>query len=125
MAKVRSKDTGPELRVRKALHKAGYRYRLHRKDLPGRPDIFLPQHKMAVFVHGCFWHGHEGCNRARLPSTSVDFWRAKISKNKERDQRVISELEAQGIGVLVFWGCQLKDDAAIADRLAAAIADLR
>ena len=96
MGRIRGKDTKPELRVRKALHAAGYRFRLHRKDLPGRPDITLPRHRTVIFVHGCFWHGHEGCKANRIPKTNPEFWSAKIDRNRERDARNRAELEAMG-----------------------------
>lgn len=116
MRRVRGKDTGPELRVRKALHRAGYRFRLQRRDLPGRPDLYLPRYRVAVFVHGCFWHGHEGCKRARLPDTRHDFWAAKIDRNRERDRDALEALKAAGVTVVTFWQCELKDDAAIVRR---------
>ena len=110
MAKVRSKDTGPEMTVRRAVHARGYRFRLHRKDLPGTPDIVLPRHRMAVFVHGCFWHGCTRCDRGRrLPKTRTDFWQAKLTGNRERDLRNIVALEALGWRVVVVWECDTRD----------------
>lgn len=117
MRRVRGKDTGPELRVRKALHRAGYRFRLQRRDLPGRPDLYLPRYRVAVFVHGCFWHGHEGCKRARLPDTRRDFWAMKIDRNKERDRDALESMKAAGIVAVTLWQCELKDDAAIVRRV--------
>ena len=96
MSSVKSKDTKPELIVRNLLHLMGYRFRLHREDLPGSPDIVLPKYKTVIFVHGCFWHGHEGCPRAKLPKTNTEVWRGKIEKNIERDQRNICELKSLG-----------------------------
>lgn len=106
MAGIRGKDTKPEMIVRRALHKAGYRFRLHRKDLPGKPDIVLPRYRTAIFVHGCFWHGHD-CKHFKWPKTRPDFWREKIEKNVERDRRAIAELERLGWNVKVIWECQV------------------
>lgn len=108
MARFRSKDTKPELIVRRALHAAGRRFRLHRKDLPGKPDIVIPKDRTALFVHGCFWHGHEGCSIARVPKTQSAFWREKFVRNRERDERVRQALEEQGWRVLVIWECEAK-----------------
>src|SRR5688500_15685000 len=93
MSQVKSTNTKPEILVRQLLHRMGYRFRLHRKDLPGKPDIVLPRHHKVIFVHGCFWHGHEGCPRAARPTTNVDFWNTKIDRNVERDVRNRQELE--------------------------------
>lgn len=122
MRKVRSRDTAPELRVRRLLHKAGYRFRLQRRDLPGTPDLYLPRHKLAIFVHGCFWHGHAGCRRARLPSTRPEFWSAKIERNKERDAVALQALAAANIKTMTLWVCELDDDA-ILERVTAMTAD--
>lgn len=107
MARVRGKDTKPELLVRRHLHAAGLRYVLHDRRLPGKPDLVFPSRRVAVFVHGCFWHGHEGCKKATIPATRPEFWRAKIEANKARDARVRSELEAAGWKVIVVWECSL------------------
>lgn len=113
MARVRSKDTKPEKLVRSLLHALGYRFRLHRRDLPGCPDIVLPGHEAAIFVHGCFWHGH-GCKRAgRLPKTNADFWVQKLGANLARDARNRKALENLGWKVLVVWECELKDEEAL------------
>lgn len=120
MRRVRGKDTLPELAVRRALHKAGFRFRLHRKDLPGRPDIFLPRHKLVVFVHGCFWHGHEGCKRATIPATRTEFWSAKIEANRRRDAAAEGALRSKGLRVVTLWQCQLSDDEEILRRIWAA-----
>ena len=117
MARVRNKDTVPELRVRSVLHRAGYRFRLHRRDLPGTPDIILPKHKLAIFVHGCFWHGHQDCKRARLPATRADFWKTKIERNIERDAHVKASLADLGYRVLTVWGCEVKDEALLLSRV--------
>jgi len=108
MAGIKSGNTSPELIVRKALHKAGFRFRLHRKDLPGRPDIVLPKHRAVVFVNGCFWHGHDQCNLFRLPKSRSEFWEAKINGNKARDARDILELESRGWKPIVVWECAVK-----------------
>lgn len=108
MAAVQSKNTKPEMLVRRLLHRLGYRFRLHRNDLPGTPDLVFPGRRSAIFVHGCFWHGH-GCQRARLPSSNVAFWKAKISKNKKRDKRTKRLLRAQGWMVLTVWQCEMRD----------------
>lgn len=121
MSRIRGKDTAPEVRVRRVAHRMGLRFRLHRKDLPGRPDLVLPKHRLAVFVHGCFWHRHPGCPRASTPSTRVDFWQAKFQTNVERDARQIAALEADGWNVLVLWECGLKDEAFIETALHEAV----
>jgi DNA mismatch endonuclease (patch repair protein) len=108
MSRIGPKNTAPEMIVRRLLHKMGYRFRLHRKDLPGKPDIVLPGRKAAIFVHGCYWHGH-GCSKGRLPKSNVDYWQAKIEQNRLRDQKKSSQLEALGWQVLTIWQCELKD----------------
>jgi DNA mismatch endonuclease (patch repair protein) len=109
MAAVRNKDTKPEKLVRSRLFRAGYRFRLHGRDLPGVPDIVLPRYRTVVFVHGCFWHGHD-CPRGRLPTTNVDFWTAKIAANKARDEAIVSRLGDAGWFVSVIWTCSLEHD---------------
>lgn len=121
MAKVRGKDTGPEMTVRRLAHALGLRFRLHRRDLPGRPDLVFPKHRLAVLVHGCFWHRHEGCSRATMPSSRVQFWQAKFDANVSRDARQLRELETLGWQTLVLWECELKDREALAERLHKAI----
>ena len=116
MQSVGSKDTGPELVVRRLLHGMGYRYRLHRKDLPGRPDIVLGPRRKAIFVHGCFWHGHD-CPKGRLPKSRLDYWRPKINKNRERDRAKQELLKSLGWSVLTIWQCEMKDLEALAVRL--------
>lgn len=106
MSRIRGKNTQPELTVRSALHRAGYRFRLHRKDLPGRPDIVLPKYRTVVFVHGCFWHRHRGCKFAYAPKSRVDFWNEKFRSNVERDRRNASELRRLAWRVITVWECQ-------------------
>ena len=108
MSRIRSKDTEPEMRVRRALHARGYRFRVHRIDLPGTPDIVLPRFRICVFVHGCFWHGHENCQKARLPRTRAGFWSDKIYRNQERDNRIVATLEQDGWKVVTIWECETK-----------------
>lgn len=107
MSRIRGRDTVPELVVRSYLHRRGLRFRLHRRDLPGRPDIVLPAYRVAILVHGCFWHGHAGCKRASLPKTRVSFWAEKIAANRERDARSIRALEALGWRPLIVWECEI------------------
>jgi DNA mismatch endonuclease (patch repair protein) len=105
MSAVRNRDTAPERAVRAALFAAGYRYRLHRKDLPGSPDIVLPRYRIAVFVHGCFWHGHD-CRRGRRPTSNTDFWNVKLDRNIARDRERRTALESLGWTVVTIWGVQ-------------------
>lgn len=109
MRAVTQKDTKPELRVRRRLHALGFRFRLHRRDLPGTPDIVLPRYKAAILVHGCFWHQHPGCSRAMPPRSRQEYWLPKLNGNVARDVRTIAALEAQGWSVLVLWECELRD----------------
>lgn len=109
MSAIKGKDTKPEIQVRKALHALGYRFRLHRKDLPGKPDIVLPKYKTVIFVNGCFWHRHPGCKYASTPSTNSDFWNAKFEENTARDKRNYAQLEELGWKVVVIWECEAKD----------------
>ena len=118
MSRVGQKDTKPELVLRRALHRLGYRFRLHRRDLPGSPDIVFPSRKKVVFVHGCFWHGH-GCRWGRLPKSRPEYWRPKIETNKERDKRVLTELQEAGWEPLVVWQCELRDIKGTVDRVEA------
>lgn len=108
MAGIKGKHTQPEMAIRRYLHGMGYRFRLHRKDLPGQPDIVLPAYKLAIFVHGCFWHRHPDCFYSTSPATRTDFWRDKLAKNVERDGRQIAQLERAGWRVLTVWECGLK-----------------
>jgi DNA mismatch endonuclease (patch repair protein) len=107
MSRIRGKDTKPELMLRQGLHARGLRYRLHRKDLPGRPDVVFPRFRAAILVHGCFWHGHD-CPLFKLPATRREFWAAKIAGNKARDARDLATLATTGWRVLVVWECALK-----------------
>lgn len=109
MAQVSSKNTKPERAVRSVLHRIGYRFRLHAVDLPGKPDIVFRGRKKAIFVHGCFWHGHLGCKYAKTPKTRSDFWAEKIERNRTRDQRVLEELAALGWECIIVWQCDLRD----------------
>ncbi len=109
MSKVRSKDTKPEKQVRSLLHRLGYRFRLHRKGLPGTPDLVLPKYNLAVFVHGCFWHLHSECSKGQIPQKNRKFWKEKLLRNKERDEEVALQLKEQGWDVAVIWECEIKD----------------
>ena len=109
MSRIKGKNTQPEILVRKFLHKTGYRFRIHRKDLPGKPDIVLPKYKVVIFVHGCFWHRHENCKYSSIPKTHTEFWEEKFRRNIERDQKNISNLESLGWRVIVVWECEVKD----------------
>lgn len=113
MSRIRAKDTKPELTIRRLLFADGFRYRIHVKTLPGTPDLVLPKYRAVIFIHGCFWHGHDGCKYAKLPETHGEFWRDKISKNKERDQRVRQELVSGGWRVLTIWTCSIKNQAKV------------
>lgn len=117
MSKVRSTGTSIERKVRHLLHGAGYRYRVNVRGLPGRPDVAFGARRKAIFVNGCFWHGHEGCKRGHLPSTRRDFWAAKIARNQQRDQAIQEELAAAGWSVLVLWQCELSDERLLTSRL--------
>jgi len=117
MRQVKGRNTTPELRVRKALTRLGARYRLHRKDLPGNPDIVLPGRKLAFFVHGCFWHGHDCARGARVPKQNRDYWTAKVSRNRARDAANRTKLEGLGWRVETIWECELKDASALSQRL--------
>jgi DNA mismatch endonuclease (patch repair protein) len=122
MARIRGKDTGPEMTVRRALTRLGARYRLHRRDLPGSPDIVLPGRHLAIFVHGCFWHGHDCARGSRVPKTNRDYWTAKVGRNTARDAASREALTALGWQVETIWECDLKDAAALEARLTALLA---
>lgn len=109
MSRISSKNTRPEVAVRSLLHRLGYRFRLHASDLPGEPDIVFRSRKKVVFIHGCFWHGHEGCKYAKLPRTNVEFWAQKLDSNRIRDARILADLNAIGWQAFTVWQCTLKD----------------
>ncbi|WP_265587965.1 very short patch repair endonuclease [Sphingomicrobium arenosum] len=117
MARVRSRNTKPELRVRQALHALGYRFRLHRRDLPGTPDIVLPRYRTAIFVHGCFWHRHEGCRKTTMPKTRASYWRDKFAANVARDRRKQDALEHAGWRCVTVWECETENEVSLRDRL--------
>ncbi|WP_342635918.1 DNA mismatch endonuclease Vsr [Methylobacterium segetis] len=111
MALIRSKDTKPELIVRRLAHRLGFRYRLHRKDLPGRPDLTFPARRKVIYVHGCFWHHHSGCKVAHLPASRRDYWSGKFTRNVERDARNLADVMALGWQPLIVWECETRDPA--------------
>lgn len=108
MAAIRGKNTVPEMSVRRFLHAHGYRFRIHRKDLPGKPDIVMPKLRTCIFVHGCFWHRHPGCRYAYIPKSRLDFWMPKFAKNVERDEAAQAALRALGWNVVIVWECETK-----------------
>ena len=108
MARVKSKNTKPEVFLRKLLWHKGFRYRLNYKELPGSPDLYIPKYKVAIFVNGCFWHMHENCRYSSIPKNNHDFWKNKLEGNVERDKQNYSKLERMGIKVIVVWGCEIK-----------------
>ena len=117
MSAIKSKNTKPEVEVRKLLHSMGFRFRLHKKDLPGSPDIVLPKYKTVIFVHGCFWHRHQNCKYASNPKTRVDFWNKKFNDNIERDIKVRKELENLEWNYLIIWECQIKNKTYLKEKL--------
>lgn len=116
MSQVRASNSKPEITVRKFLHGLGYRFRLHRKELPGKPDIVLPKYNSTIFVHGCFWHHHKGCKKSKLPESNAEFWREKIMANVARDKRTRRTLKKLGWKVMVVWECEVKSSK-LSDRL--------
>src|ERR1700712_4365898 len=108
MSRIRSKDTKPEMLVRKFLHKSGFRYRLHVRDMPGKPDIVLPKYKTVIFIHGCFWHGHQGCKYYVVPKTRTEWWLNKINGNINNDLKAIKALKKEGWEIINIWECDLK-----------------
>jgi DNA mismatch endonuclease, patch repair protein len=116
MRQIRSKDTKPEVLLRRLLHAQGYRFRLHRKDLPGKPDLVFPSRKKAIFVHGCFWHQHPGCREGRVPGSRRDYWEPKLVGNQQRDMAAQTALAALGWKYLVVWECAMKDASAAVRR---------
>lgn len=113
MRQIRSKDTAPELALRRIVYQMGYRFRLHRKDLPGKPDLVFPGRKKVVFLHGCFWHQHQGCRDGRVPGTRQDYWKPKLARNQERDVLARTALKALGWDVLILWECDLSKKAPV------------
>lgn len=125
MRAVKGTDTAPELAVRRLVHGMGYRFRVHRKDLPGRPDITFPKFRSIILVHGCFWHGH-GCRRgARVPKTNIEYWMQKVSRNRARDTRTLVTLRDLGWRVLTIWECQLKNQDDVRHRIESFLARAR
>jgi len=118
MARVRGKNTSPEMIVRRIVHGAGYRYRLHRRDLPGRPDIVFGPRRKVIFVHGCFWHQHS-CSKAKRPTTNVELWNEKLDRNVTRDRKIIEQLQEAGWQSLVIWECETADAGALLRRIIA------
>ena len=119
MRKIRKRDTSPEIRVRRMAHALGLRFRLHRRDLPGTPDLVFPRHKKVVLVNGCFWHQHAGCSLARQPKTRLDYWLPKLRRNVARDEKVRAGLEAAGWSTQVLWECETRDPDLLRGRLQA------
>ena len=117
MARVRGKDTGPEMRVRRLVHEMGYRYRLHRRNLPGVPDLAFSSRRKVIFVHGCWWHGHDCPGGRKRPKTNKSYWLPKLERNRTRDAANQAELRARGWDALVLWECQLKDTAGLRKRI--------
>ena len=117
MAQVKGRDTAPEKATRSLLHHMGYRFRLQRKDLPGKPDIVLPRFKTAIFVHGCFWHRHPNCKRATTPTSNTDYWDKKFARTTARDAKNRKELESLGWRVLIVWECELKNAEALRNKI--------
>jgi DNA mismatch endonuclease, patch repair protein len=117
MSRIKGRDTKPEKLVRSLLHRLGYRFRVHRQDLPGRPDIILPKYTTVIFVHGCFWHRHRGCKYAYIPKSRQDFWESKFRQNVERDSRKELQIKKMGWNVILVWECQLRDIKKLTDRL--------
>lgn len=117
MRRIRSKDTAPEVVVRKLTHKLGYRFRLHPSDLPGRPDMIFPARRKAIFVHGCFWHQHEVCRAGRPPRSREEYWLPKLERNRKRDEQVLKAILALNWQPLVIWECEIEDQVTLAKRL--------
>ena len=108
MSRIRSKNTKPEIILRSLLHKQGYRFRIHRKDLPGKPDIVFPSKKIAIYIHGCFWHFHENCPEGKIPKSNSKFWTEKLQRNIQRDQMYLKEMKKQKWKVFVIWECDIE-----------------
>lgn len=123
MSRVRNKDTKPEMHVRRLVHSLGYRYQLHSGKLPGSPDLVFPGRKKVIFIHGCYWHRHEGCSRCRLPKSRLDFWAPKLEKNRLRDVENQAKLEEMGWDVLVVWECEVQEAAGLPGRIMSYLED--
>jgi len=117
MRRIKGRDTNPELLVRRLAHAMGYRFRLHRKELPGKPDLVFGPHRKVIFVHGCFWHQHEGCKVGRIPGSNVGYWVPKLRRNTERDAAARAALEALGWEILTIWDCETREESALRARL--------
>lgn len=120
MRRIRQRNTAPEIQVRRSLHSMGFRFRLHRRDLPGKPDIVLPRHRVAIFVHGCFWHLHD-CRDGRIPKSNVDFWTKKLTRNCERDEQHLADLTRLGWDPIVVWECETEDESKLKELLRKAL----
>lgn len=118
MRRIKAAHTKPEMLVRRMVHAMGYRYRLHRKDLPGKPDLIFGPKRKAIFVHGCFWHQHSGCKAGRLPNSNAGYWHEKLRRNVERDAKVQADLKERGWDILTLWDCEINDGEALRNRLA-------
>ena len=125
MSRIRGKNTKPEILVRKELHARGFRFRLHNKNLPGSPDIVLPKYGVAIMINGCFWHGHKGCKYATKPKSNVEFWEAKIARNRHRDEVTEAHLQALGWHVITIWECELKGKSLATSRLDELVEEIR
>ena len=117
MRAVKSRDTAPEMTVRRLVYSMGYRYRLHRKDLPGKPDLAFKRRRKVIFIHGCFWHGHDCKRGARVPKNNREYWETKITRNRERDRQHDEDLKREGWRVFVVWECQISEPEAVAERI--------
>jgi DNA mismatch endonuclease, patch repair protein len=117
MSNIHGKETKPEIQVRKFLFSEGFRYRINDERYPGKPDLVLPKYKTVIFIHGCFWHGHEGCKASKLPTTNAEFWEKKISDNVARDRKNVEKLEDEGWNVITAWQCEIKSKAKREERL--------
>ena len=125
MSRIRGKNTKPEVLVRKELHARGFRFRLHNKKLPGSPDVVLPKYGVAIMINGCFWHGHRGCKYATKPKSNVEFWEAKIARNRHRDEVMTAHLEALGWTVITIWECELKGKSLATSRFDELVEEIR
>lgn len=117
MSRIKGKNTSPEIRVRSLLHRLGFRFRIQRKDLPGKPDIVLPKYRVIIFVHGCFWHQHQGCKSSHIPQSNVSYWENKLSRNVLRDIKNKQDLEQLGWKVIVIWECETKNIEKLAEEI--------